>query len=87
MTNQSATFKICHKMTRANHKNVESFTKLTRANHKNAEFIAKWTGANCKNETHWKLRNMSEEDLLIALLKSMRNLAELYKSKSSNSKI
>ena len=30
---------------------------------------------------------MSEEDLLIALLKSVRNLAELYKSKSSNSKI
>ena len=32
-------------------------------------------------------KNMSKEELLMALLKSERCLAELYKSKSNNAKI
>ena len=32
-------------------------------------------------------KNMSKEELLIALLKSEQSLAELYKSKSNNAEI
>ena len=74
-------------MISSNCKNAESFTKWTRTNQNNEEFTRKLTRAIAEMRRIKKYKNMSREELLIALLKSEQSHAEFYKNKSINAEI
>ena len=84
--NQSVFLKIYHKMDFSElqkcriQNELKQITKMQNLSQNELEQIAKMR--RIKN-----YKNMSKEELLIALLKSKQSHAELYKSKSNNAEI